>query len=120
MKGYVVSELPPEEIAAIATRLRLRRTEIVAMGDTTRGSRAPVVLDQASVGRLSRMDAIQGQQLALEAERRRQREISRIDTALARIAAGEFGWCVNCGEPIGAARLAVDPTMPSCVVCARR
>jgi DnaK suppressor protein len=69
---------------------------------------------------LSRTDAIEGQQMALEAERRRQREIARIDAALARLAAGEFGWCANCGEPIGAARLAADPTTALCVGCAAR
>jgi hypothetical protein len=40
---------------------------------------------------LSRMDAIQAQQMALEAERHRQREITRIDLALERITQGEFG-----------------------------
>ncbi len=115
-----MSELTREEVAATADRLRARRAELEALGATTRDSRAPVELDQASVGRLSRMDAIQGQQMALEAERRRQREIGRIDTTLARIAADEFGWCAHCGEPIDPARLAVDPTTPLCVACAGR
>jgi DnaK suppressor protein len=114
-----MSGLSPDEIAAMARRLRTRRAELMASGERTRADRAPVALDQASVGRLSRIDAIQGQQMALEAERRRRREIVRIDAALARIAAGEFGWCASCGEPIDAGRLDVDPTNPRCIACAR-
>ncbi len=111
-------ELSAADLALLAERLKSRRAEIAALAEQTRGDRAPVQLDQASVGRLSRMDAIQRQQMALEADRRRRQEIAAIDAALARIAAGEFGDCARCGEPIAPARLAVDPTTPFCVRCA--
>jgi DnaK suppressor protein len=79
-----------------------------------------VELDQTSVGRLSRMDAIQVQAMALAAQQRRLDAIARIDGALARIDDGTFGECVACGQPIAAKRLELDPAIPTCIACAQR
>ena len=59
-----------------------------------------VHLDQTSVGRLSRMDAIQQQAMARATAARRSAEETRIRAALARIDDGEFGYCSGCGEEI--------------------
>ena len=48
-----------------------------------------------------------------------QKEIAAIDAALSRIADGEFGQCMGCGEPIPVERLRAQPTATSCVPCAR-
>lgn len=82
-------------------------------------ARAPVELDQTTQGRLSRMDAMQDQAMALETQRRRQIRRSRIEAALKRLDGEEFGDCVVCGEEIGEKRLEVDLTTPTCVDCAR-
>ncbi len=81
-------------------------------------ARAPVTLQQDSVGRLSRMDAIQQQAMAQAQERRRVQERVRIKAALGRIDEGEWGYCVSCGEEIADARLANDPSVATCVKCA--
>jgi DnaK suppressor protein len=44
-------------------------------------------------------------------------ELQQIDGALARIAAGLYGACVECGEPIGYERLAAAPYTARCVSC---
>ena len=44
-------------------------------------------------------------------------EIRRIDAALARIAAGEYGDCVQCGNPIAEKRLQLLPDTPFCANC---
>lgn len=80
--------------------------------------RAPVTLDQDSVGRLSRMDAMQVQAMALAAQRRRQAERERIAAALRRLDEGEFGFCAACGEPIAEGRLQHDPGAALCIDCA--
>lgn len=46
-----------------------------------------------------------------------QAEIRRIDAALARIAAGEYGDCVQCGNPIAERRLQLLPDTPFCANC---
>ena len=45
-------------------------------------------------------------------------EVRMIEAALKRIAAGTYGICVNCGEPIGEERLDVVPATPLCRDCA--
>lgn len=82
------------------------------------GARATVMLDQSRVGRLSRMDALQGQAMAQETARRRDNEVARINAALKRIEQDEYGYCLGCGEKIAVKRLTLDPTAAVCVTCA--
>ncbi|MFO7855903.1 MAG: TraR/DksA family transcriptional regulator [Paracoccaceae bacterium] len=108
-----------ERREALRQRLLAMKAEIEALGAQNDTDRRTVELDQQSVGRLSRMDALQVQAMAQETRRRRQRELARIATALALIEEGEFGWCRKCGEAISDARLEIDPAAPLCVDCAR-
>jgi DnaK suppressor protein len=105
-----------EEEARIA--LEVRRTELAEEDRMSAEARGPVTLQQDSVGRLSRMDAMQQQQMALAAEKRRQSERSRIAAALHRLDQGEWGYCLTCGEEIAAKRLEHDPSVATCVGCA--
>lgn len=77
-----------------------------------------VKLDQSSVGRLSRMDAMQAQQMALEASRRREMNAEKIEGGLRRIESGHFGYCFYCEEAIDIKRLEADPTNTRCLKCA--
>ena len=92
--------------------------QISAADAQTEGERAPVELDQQAVGRLSRMDALQVQAMALETSRRRAVELRRIAAALARIDEGEYGYCAECGEEIALRRLELAPAAPLCIACA--
>lgn len=106
------------DLNEIAEKLRGELAELESLSETSARSRGTVVLDQQSVGRLSRMDAMQGQAMAKAAEQRRRGRISMIKAALQRIADGAYGDCEECGEPIPADRLAIDPTVTTCVGCA--
>ncbi len=99
-------------------RLVTLRNELVELSEATNEDRAPVELDQQSVGRLSRMDALQEQAMQLETERRRQQTIARVDAALIRLDDGEYGFCISCGDEISDGRLDQDPTVPTCIKCA--
>lgn len=81
-------------------------------------ARSVVELDQVAVGRLSRMDAMQQQEMAKSAERARRRDLARIEQAERRLRDGDYGYCEECGEPIAAGRLAIDPMAERCVSCA--
>ncbi len=107
------------DVPALKARLIERRDELRRLVESSAESRAPVELDQSRVGRLSRMDALQAQAMSVETQRRRQIELGRIDAALGRISAGEFGFCVTCDEPIGKVRLRLDPSAPQCIDCAQ-
>lgn len=92
--------------------------ELQALEEMSAEARAPVALDQTAQGRLSRMDALQAQAMALETQRRRQLRRRQIEAALKRIEVGTFGFCVACDEPIEEKRLALDPATPTCLDCA--
>lgn len=102
------------------TLLEHLRDELIAIDGAGSDAAGTVVLDQSSVGRLSRMDAMQGQAMAIEAQRRRALQLRRIELALARIDAGEYGVCLACDEDIDPRRLDVDPTATLCIACASR
>ncbi|TNE39791.1 MAG: TraR/DksA family transcriptional regulator [Alphaproteobacteria bacterium] len=102
----------------IRRRLLARLDEVRSQSATTGEARAAVELDQSRVGRLSRMDALQGQAMAQATERRRQQELLRIEAALKRLEEGDYGYCVSCGDEIALKRLDLDPSVASCVKCA--
>ena len=93
--------------------------ELRALSDGSRGSRAPVELDQQSVGRLSRMDAMQQQSMDLAREERRRQRLAILAAALRRMDEDEYGHCLSCGDDVAAARLAADPAATLCVDCQR-
>jgi DnaK suppressor protein len=104
----------------VASLLHAKLEELDADQKAAAQSRAPVELDQQSVGRLSRMDAMQVQAMAEAQERRRRCERVRIEQALDRLAEGEYGYCAQCGEEIGLKRLEFDPAIQTCIKCAGR
>ena len=107
------------DLTPIVARLEARRLELEELTASHHGEARPVELDPTRSGRLSRMDALQAQAMAAATERRRQIELDRIDAALRRIASGDYGFCLRCGDDIGLERLEFDPTTPLCIACAR-
>lgn len=95
-----------------------RQADLIAIVEAGAEAAQPVELDQARVGRLSRMDALQGQAMSQEACRRREQELVRISKALKRLELGEYGECLNCGEDIAIGRLEIDPAATLCIRCA--
>lgn len=93
------------------------QTDLIELEAAFTESSATVILDQASVGRLSRMDAMQGQQMAMESDRRRKEKLIQIKAALNRIEADDFGYCSVCDNEIASGRLSFDPTVTHCVNC---
>ena len=95
------------------------REELRALEDTSREAASTVELDQSRVGRLTRMDAIQAQEISKEARRRRELLMRRIEPALKRLESDDYGWCIDCEEAIAPARLEFDPTCSTCISCAQ-
>ena len=94
------------------------RAEIEAVAATGKESAAVVELDQSKVGRLSRMDAMQGQAMAQASSQRREQMLRNITAALGRLERDEYGDCQSCDEPINPKRLEFDPTTTLCIDCA--
>jgi DnaK suppressor protein len=100
------------------TALLSRQAELVSLSQSTEDDRAPVELDQTRVGRLSRMDALQGQQMAKAKDVRRSQELQKIAAALRRFDDDTYGLCLRCGDEIAEGRLRADPATPLCFACA--
>lgn len=112
--------MTPGRLQHFRTLLETQRRDLLASKDAARESIKPVTLDQASVGRLTRMDAMQGQAMAIETQRRWGIQLQRIQAALARMQSGSYGLCTVCEEEIADARLQTDPAMHLCITCASR
>jgi len=99
------------------TLLENRKILMTAIEGETESSKT-VKLDQSTMGRLSRMDALQGQAMNQETKLRHEEGVRRISAALSRMESGDFGYCLKCDELISVARLQVDPAVPLCINCA--
>lgn len=105
--------------ALFRARLEAERVEIEDARVAGAEARAIVELDQDMQGRLSRMDAMERQAMAEANEQRRILRLKQIGAALARMDAGEYGFCMDCGEEIAPARLDAEPCVLKCGDCVR-
>jgi DnaK suppressor protein len=64
------------------------------------------------------MDLLADLELGVSDTRRQQ--ITALDGAMARLEAGTYGFCEECGADIPAERLKVEPFAPCCVACQAR
>ena len=98
-------------------RLHQEAADLRAADSDTLGDRAPVELDQTSVGRLSRMDAMQQQEMFNACRTGYKKHLQDVQYALLNIEQGEYGWCEHCGESIDLRRLEVKPESRFCIGC---
>ncbi|RKZ96356.1 MAG: TraR/DksA family transcriptional regulator, partial [Gammaproteobacteria bacterium] len=80
--------------------LEQQRDKLMATQQMAQSSTQTVELDQASVGRVSRVDALQAQSMAVETTRLRQQQLRKISTALALIESSDYGYCSICDDEI--------------------
>lgn len=76
-----------------------------------------VKLDQTSVGRVSRIDAIQQQGIAVAAQNKAKRQFVNVNKALKAMETGDYGFCLRCGHRISMPRLMVRPEACLCLSC---
>lgn len=101
------------------TLLEQLHAQLQAIANDEAGSTEVVELDQSMVGRLSRMDAMQHQEMAKAQRRRAQKRLLRVEYCLQLFAQNDeaFGTCGDCLEPIPWARLSALPDAELCVPC---
>lgn len=110
MSEGIDSAVPRERLAMLMAQVE----GDLAMAQESAGT---VELDQSSVGRLSRMDALQQQAMAQASIQRLTVRKRRIVAALDRVACGTYGCCCECGGAVEADRLACDATTLFCADC---
>jgi DnaK suppressor protein len=113
------SNLTPEQEAEIRVELERSLARLESSMKSSRRASRPVKLDQTAVGRLSRIDAIQNQEMSKGLQERGQAKSAQLREALRRLDDGTFGECEGCDGPIEFARLLVFPETRVCASCAR-
>jgi len=93
--------------------------ETVKQVEQLEKSSRPVSLDE-SIGRLSRMDAINQQNMALAGLESAKQRLAMLEAALVRLNDGEYGSCLLCKKPISWERLQAKPEALACIKCARQ
>jgi DnaK suppressor protein len=77
------------------------------------------VAPENSIGRVSRMDAINNKSVAESALRQAKRKLKKLQLALSKIDDPKFGICARCTKDIPPKRLILMPESQHCVNCAR-
>jgi DnaK suppressor protein len=103
--------------ANFESRLHSVKGELVSQYEREKMAANTVDLDQTKVGRLSRMDALQQQNMAKSTMRNIESRMKLVNAALIKFAEGEYGYCESCGDEIALARLEVNPEAPCCFAC---
>jgi DnaK suppressor protein len=112
-----MSDLTAEQIESFRQRLLEAKASAEAILRQTAGDEKPVEASGSSIGRLSRMDAIQVQAMAQMSRRQLQVRLLQFDAALATIENGTYGTCRSCKGPISLPRLDAVPEAPFCMEC---
>lgn len=110
--------LTPEQVEVLRGELLRALSKLERSMKTTNRAARPVKLDQASVGRLSRIDAMQNQSLTKGLQERERVKAAHLTEALRRLEEGGYGICTGCGSPIQFERLELFPETPTCAGCA--
>ena len=111
------TQMDQAQIDQLRTRLITQQRELTEQLHNADATTKPVTLDQQSVGRVSRIDAIQQQQMAIANQQQTNDVLQRIELALARMDDDNYGACLECGEPIAHARLQAQPFAGLCIDC---
>jgi len=112
-----MTHLTPEEVAELRGELRRQLDRLVQSMRVTDEAMRPLALDQAAVGRLSRMDSLQNQGLTRNLQERERFRLAHLEGALQRMDEGTYGLCADCGVALPFGRLYVVPESPTCASC---
>ena len=109
--------MTPEQLDSIKNAIDSRIKELTSILGTETEDTKPIEPD-VSIGRLSRLDSMQMQQMALEQRRRQEAELQKLNDAIQRMEDGSYGTCMMCRQPSAPARLEAQPDAILCIQCA--
>ena len=111
-----MNELSAEQLLLLQQSLEALQEELSQLVQLSAEGAKPVELD-TPIGRLSRMDAMQNQQIAKSNREAHKRRLQLVRAALADIEREDYGLCKRCDEPIGFPRLQAKPESRFCLAC---
>lgn len=117
MDAAVNTPLAAKQLAEIRREL-LRTLARLERSLNGAGAESAHDLEQDTVGRLSRIEALQNQGLTKSLRERERSQLAQVVEALRRIEDGTYGTCGACGHAIPFERLLVFPEAAACAGCA--
>lgn len=112
-----MTDLNDKHLAELEASLMRLREELQQQLDISRDASGVVTLDQTSVGRVSRIDAMQQQSMAISTRHKAETKLRRVEAAIAAMESGDYGYCRQCDEAIAHARLTAQPEASLCIQC---
>jgi DnaK suppressor protein len=112
----VVAELTPEEREELYQDLLAGLVRLEDHLQLTKEGSKPVELS-TPIGRLSRMDAIQQQEMTKAGRSTLERNLLQTRASLEAYRKGDYGYCRSCEAPISYRRLKARPEAPFCLSC---
>ncbi|NNE70133.1 MAG: hypothetical protein HKN29_07175 [Rhodothermales bacterium] len=111
--------MPGIDLEVQRRRLTELEKELVRQIERPEDAESSVSPDNA-IGRLTRMEALQAQQIGEAGKRRVKQRLFNVRKALAALDEGTYGRCFRCGDQVPAGRLEIMPEARVCVKCAGR
>ena len=109
--------LSEQEKAILQGKLLEQRETLRSLLEASAGNSKPVQLDQQALGRVSRIDAIQQQSMAIANRTTQELTLRQITKALRRIQEDRYGYCLECDQYIPCKRLLIKPETTLCIQC---
>jgi len=114
-----MEELTAEQQAEILRLVRQSCAELEQLLESSGASSKPVDLGEP-IGRLSRVNAMQQQQMAVANRQAQIQRLQLLQNAQLAITRNQYGNCRRCEEPIGFRRLKAQPESSLCLDCQSR
>lgn len=113
-KMLTAAQLEKMKVALIERRHEIQRLSLENLGDVEES------IDEASGDSADRAAAALDRDILVDAAAREAKELHAIDEALAKIDAGTYGGCEECGNLIAMPRLQYIPNAKYCITCQER
>ena len=112
-----MGSLSPENLQALRTLLLQAQGQLEQQMNIGKIAAAVVTLDQTAVGRVSRVDAMQQQSMAVSTREMAAQRLNKVKLALQNLANDKYGLCKRCDEEIALNRLLAQPESNLCLSC---
>lgn len=113
----MTQHLTPQQLESFRERLEMERAASEAAMVRSADDLRPIEASGSSIGRVTRIDAIQMQAMSQLSRSQLELRVQMIQNALAAVAEGTYGTCRGCNGPIALRRLEAIPEAPFCIAC---
>jgi DnaK suppressor protein len=112
-----VNNLSQEQKATLKNTLLVHQKDLSEQLKLSAQAAEIVTLDQTAVGRVSRIDALQQQSMAISTRGKVKLKLQKVTIALKAITNENYGYCKQCDEDIPFKRLEIQPEAQLCLAC---